>query len=220
MTVGCGNTLTHITPHKASGQAPLSPGQAGPSPHKPLIDLMDFARRSHPFSKQTVRPRFVSIETKRQCPPSIRERERKKKREKAAAREGSARLPTLLISPLGLGEGLSMLRKDSSRCKWRLPPPFFQPIPGQPELTPVHIYIFISPVSLRALAPGSRCTTEAHSSCFYLDWSQTSAKWTEPCGFLKDTLPTVLRGRPGQSFVSKHQQNKAFRWGGGCFWVL
>lgn len=40
-TVGCGDTLTHITPHKRSGPSSFSPGQARLPLRKALIDLMD-----------------------------------------------------------------------------------------------------------------------------------------------------------------------------------
>lgn len=41
MTVGCGNTLTHITPHKRLGQASSAQAKPGRVRHKTLIDLMD-----------------------------------------------------------------------------------------------------------------------------------------------------------------------------------
>lgn len=57
-------------PSQKIGPSSFSPGQARPSLHKTLIDLMDLCAVHTPSSKQTVRPRFVSIETKRRCPPS------------------------------------------------------------------------------------------------------------------------------------------------------
>lgn len=171
-------------PSQKIGPSSFSPGQARPSPHKTLIDLMDLCA-VHTPSPNTNSPPKICLHWDKEAVPALLSL----KQHSATAWEGSVGLPNLLISLLGLGEGLSMLCDDSSYCKSRLPPPFFYQLPGQPELTQVHrcffLFFFFSlhhsqecwgqSWELRCSFRGrslkkSRCTTEAHNSCFYQDW--------------------------------------------------
>lgn len=111
-TVGCGNTLTHITPHKRLGQA-RSPGQARPSLHKTIIDLMDLCAVHTPSPNKQSAQDLSPLRQRGSARPPLA---------KKTAREGSAALPNLLISLLGLGEGLNVLCSHSSDCTSSLPP--------------------------------------------------------------------------------------------------
>lgn len=111
-------------PSQKIGPSSFSPGQARPSLHKTLIDLMDLCAVHTPSpNKQSAQDLSPLRQRGSARPPHA-------KQHSASAWEGSVGLPNLLISPLGLGEGLSVLCGDSSYCKSRLPPPFFYP--GQP----------------------------------------------------------------------------------------
>lgn len=89
-------------PSRRIGPSSFSPGQAGPSLQKTLIDLMDSCAVHTPSRKQTVRPAPLSAETKRQRPA----------KQQSAAR--LAKLVNFTAGPRGRFE-LAFMR--------RLPPP-------------------------------------------------------------------------------------------------
>lgn len=119
-------------PSQKIGPSSFSPGQARPSLHKTLIDLMDLCAVNTPFpNKQSA-----------QDSSPLRQR-------------GSVRLPRakatlcnrlrgqrqsakLVNFSLGLREGWSVLRDNSSYCKSRLPPPVLPPTPSNVHCLLIH----------------------------------------------------------------------------------
>lgn len=101
MTVGHrSNTDSHNPSHEL-GPSSSSPGQARPSLHKTLIDLMALCAIHTPSPNKQSAQDF----------PPLRQRVQQHRR------GGDVGLPELLISPLGLGERLSVPRDNSSRSK-------------------------------------------------------------------------------------------------------
>lgn len=181
-------------PSQKIGPSSFSPGQARPSLHKTLIDLMDlFAIHTPSPNKQSAQDLSPLRQRGSARPPPAMQHS-------ATAREGSARLPNLLISLLGLGEGLSMLCDDSSYWKSRPPPPFFYQLPGQPELTQVHSQSFHNRSQdcsgqSREQSLRKADVPQRHTAVVYI-WTdcdvahpETSAKCAALCGLLKVILP-------------------------------
>lgn len=123
-------------PSQKIGPSSFSPGQARPSLRKTLIDLMDLCAVHTPSPNKQSAQDLFPLRQRGSARPRLA------KQQSATAREGSAGLPNLLISLLGLGEGLSVLCDNSSYCKSRVPPPSFYQLPGQPKLTEVHSLFF------------------------------------------------------------------------------
>lgn len=90
------HTDSHNPSHEL-GPSSSSPGQARPSLHKTLIDLMDLCAIHTPSPNKQSAQDFSPL------------RQRVQQHRRAVACEGDVGLPELLISPLGLGEGLSVL---------------------------------------------------------------------------------------------------------------
>lgn len=108
-------------PTQKIGPSSFSPGQARPSLHKTLIDLMDLCAVHTPSPNKHSAQDLFPLRQRGSARPRLA------KQQSASAWEGSAGLPNLLISLPGLGEGLSVLCDDSSYCKWRHQPPILPP---------------------------------------------------------------------------------------------
>lgn len=110
-------------PSQKIGPSSFSPGQARPSLRKTLIDLMDLGAVHTPSpNKQPARDLFPLRQRGSAGPPVA-------KQHSAPAWEGSAGLPNLLISLLGLGERFERAVRRFISLQINAPTPILLPRP-------------------------------------------------------------------------------------------